>query len=446
LLYNQPYGVSDPDAPYINGNPSTGTMGSIPPAASIEHPQREIVNLIKDAALVPVSGDLHQLAKGVQSGRLIWGDDTGSINQVSLAPLPAVTALTKGMQFLTMWAHDNTGPVVASVSGLPFIEVVRPADGASLQPLDIRAGAIGCLAYDAIRNKFQLAWSQQPLGSQVYLVTNLDYYVGGAGASDNNDGTAAAFTAGTLKGPFATPQKAMNTIANFNLNGHNISVHVADGTYPALHLGRMAGSGTVFWLGNQASPLNCVLAGNGTSAIGGQNCGPNHSLRGFTVQSDGTYTNEPMCGMNISGTGTSIDLLDIAYGHCNGSQLAVTQGAVVSLGLKQIINGNARGANPGMSSGWHIYLGTNSIIQPNGGAMPTLNINGAYGGLNGGGFLNCYALAFGEIFYSGISGFGNWTGIKYQVQSNAIVSTHGGGANYLPGTIPGIQATGGQYF
>ena len=48
MQYNPPYGVSDPNAPYINGNPSTGTMGSIPPAASIEYPQREIVNFISD--------------------------------------------------------------------------------------------------------------------------------------------------------------------------------------------------------------------------------------------------------------------------------------------------------------------------------------------------------------------------------------------------------------
>ena len=47
MLYNQPFGITDPNAPYINGNPNTGTMGSIPPALSIEHPQREIVKVIQ---------------------------------------------------------------------------------------------------------------------------------------------------------------------------------------------------------------------------------------------------------------------------------------------------------------------------------------------------------------------------------------------------------------
>src|SRR4051812_10264098 len=78
MKYNQPYGVSDVDAPYVNGNPSTGTMGSIPPAASIEHDQREVVEVISRAnsrgykdftdtpCAVPATGDLQQLRKAVE--------------------------------------------------------------------------------------------------------------------------------------------------------------------------------------------------------------------------------------------------------------------------------------------------------------------------------------------------------------------------------------------
>ena len=449
MKYVAPYGVADPDAPYINGNPSTGTAGSIPPAASLENPQREIVNLITDAGLVPSDNDLHQVAKGVQSGRLIYGDDIGAANQVSLAVQPPVTALTKGMQFITIFGHDNTGSSAASISGLPFVEIVHPTDRTPLLPLELRAGSVGCLAFDG--NKFQLAWSNAVgsapgvTGAPVFLTATLDYYVGGPGADDLNDGTTAAVSG--IHGPFATLQKVMNTIANYNLNGHNINVHVfSPGTYDALGLGQMAGSGTVYWVGDIATPPNCVINGNGKSAVGAQNCGNNHSMQGFQVQSDGTYTNEPMCGFNVSGTGTSLQLLDISFGHCNGSHLGVTQAAVVSMGNKWIINGNARGANPGMTSGWHIYLGTNSIIQPNGGQLPILNINGIYGGLNGGGFVNCYALAFGEVWFNGMSGVSNWSGIKYQVQANAILTSHGGGASYYPGSVAGIAASGGQYF
>ena len=66
MQYNQPYGVSDPNAPYINGNPTTGTMGSIPPAASIEYPQRELAALIAAAGLTPDNADLAQVLKAIK--------------------------------------------------------------------------------------------------------------------------------------------------------------------------------------------------------------------------------------------------------------------------------------------------------------------------------------------------------------------------------------------
>ena len=77
MQYNQPYGITDPNAPYINGNPATGTMGSIPPAASIEYDQREIVAVIQYAfnkglidfnnqvCQAPSNADLQQLLKAI---------------------------------------------------------------------------------------------------------------------------------------------------------------------------------------------------------------------------------------------------------------------------------------------------------------------------------------------------------------------------------------------
>lgn len=77
MKYNQPFGIGDPDAAYINGNPATGTMGSIPPASSIEYDQREIVAVIQYAAdngfvdhlnvlcADPDNADLQQLLKAI---------------------------------------------------------------------------------------------------------------------------------------------------------------------------------------------------------------------------------------------------------------------------------------------------------------------------------------------------------------------------------------------
>jgi len=448
MKYHQPYGITDPNGPYINGDPSVGRAGSIPPAASIEFPQREIVNLISDAGIVPDDGDLHQLAKGVQCGRLIYGDDTGAANQVSISVNPPVLALQRGMQFITIFANDNTGPSSASISGLPFVQIVHPTDRSPLNPLEIRKGAIGCLAFDG--TYFQLAWSNAVgsapgiPGAPVFLTASLDYYIGGPGASDNNDGTTIAVTT-PPHGPFATLQKAMNTISNFNLNGHNITMHVADGAYAGVLLGRMAGSGQTIWIGNPASPLNVHVTGVDMPAIYCQGAGPTHSFEGFYLESN--YGGGPYdcSGASVAGTGTSLALRNIAFGQCSGSHLSVSQSGVVSLGATIIINGNPLGNNPQMTQGWHVFCVNGAIIQPQGGNLPTLVINGNFGGQNGGGFCEV-SWAFFEAFYAHIAGFGNWTGVKYLVNANGILNTHGGGANYLPGTIAGSQNTGGQYF
>jgi hypothetical protein len=84
VKYNQPFGVSDPNAVYINGNPATGTQGSIPPAASIEYDQREIVEVIAKAnqrgyhdfdsvpCAVPDNADLAQLRKAIEGNTRYW--------------------------------------------------------------------------------------------------------------------------------------------------------------------------------------------------------------------------------------------------------------------------------------------------------------------------------------------------------------------------------------
>ncbi|MDP1628868.1 hypothetical protein [Parvibaculum sp.] len=57
--------TEDPDRPYINADPALSIQGSIPPAAAIEHPQRELMALIDEAGLDPDPEDLTQVAQAV---------------------------------------------------------------------------------------------------------------------------------------------------------------------------------------------------------------------------------------------------------------------------------------------------------------------------------------------------------------------------------------------
>lgn len=61
MKYLPPYGASDPNASYANGNPSTGTMGSILDIRVEEYLQREIQYVITQAGLSPTNADLTQL-------------------------------------------------------------------------------------------------------------------------------------------------------------------------------------------------------------------------------------------------------------------------------------------------------------------------------------------------------------------------------------------------
>ena len=60
MRYNPPAGSQDPDAKDVTGQPGKA-RGSAVPAEAVEHPQREIVEVIKQAGLEPSGDDLTQL-------------------------------------------------------------------------------------------------------------------------------------------------------------------------------------------------------------------------------------------------------------------------------------------------------------------------------------------------------------------------------------------------
>jgi hypothetical protein len=153
LQYNQPYGVSDPNAPYINGNPPTGTMGSIPPAASIEFPQREIVNVISNGGFTPDNADLVQLAKAIQGGKLNYAADSGVANSYQITVTPALLAYLPGNRWFVKIANTNTGPSTLNVNGVGARTIVY-GNGDALIAGDLTAGSIAEFWDDG--TKFQL--------------------------------------------------------------------------------------------------------------------------------------------------------------------------------------------------------------------------------------------------------------------------------------------------
>ena len=144
MKYQPPYGLTDPNAPYINGNPAAGIEGSIPPAAAFEYPMREIVSLIANSNLTPSDADLLQLLKSVRRQWINYAVDTGTANAMAVTMTPPLDTYMAGFPLRVAVAVTNTGATSINVGGLGARAVKRP-DGSDLQPGDIVAGMIANL-------------------------------------------------------------------------------------------------------------------------------------------------------------------------------------------------------------------------------------------------------------------------------------------------------------
>lgn len=439
MLYNQPYGGAA-NAPYINGDPSTGIQGSIPPAASIEYPQREIVNAITDAGLTPTNSDLHQLAKTIQSGKLIFGTDIGTANAVSIICSPPVLALTTGMCFIVKVAATNQPPgaTTLTVNGIGAIQVIHATDGSQLLPFDITAGSMQCFAYDGV--KFQLAWVQRPpTTAMTFLQAPLNLFVNGSTGSDANDGLTATVTGG--HGPFATIQKAADTTALYNLNGFNINVAVANGTYTQVNLPGTSGSGSVIYTGNAGSPGSCAITKVNGSTVK-MLTGGSYTFTGFAVNASGSAAGDGICGFVVSrGTMT---LGNINFNGAVGAHIQVTNsGLITNAALGSVWNVNASCLGNGFIGGAFISCFSLGNAQSNAAGGPA--IVGAGGLTFNIGFIDASFLSVMLLTYQSLSGFGSISAFRYNVTSNSLITSGSGGATYWPGSATGNSSTGGQY-
>jgi hypothetical protein len=435
MQYNQPYGVSDPNAAYVNGNPSTGTMGSIPPAASIEYPQRELVALIAAAGLNPANGDLAQVKKAVQIADVFnyfkMSNNGGNASQWS-ATIPALPTMPPPAG-TTIWFQPGfasvPGGTVFSVNGSAFAPVTY---------MDLSAVAVGdvlptswlLLFFDGTEWLI-VAGSTRRVGAAAILQKNADWYVNGTTGNDANyDGTSATVVSATV-GPFATLQRAHTETQKYNMNGYSQIVHVADGLYNNTTLGPTNGVGTVYFRGNPAAPQNVMLTANGASQCAVFQTNGNYDIEGFRFSTG----NGCLDGFASNGGRTAIR--NVHFGPC--SRYHLSSGIA---GAAVIIDGGTVTIETGASCAGHICASLNGLIGSNQFNRPALVIQG---GVN---FASAFAVA-SELgvcspFWASITGAGNVSGSKYNANMNGIIDTFGYGINNLPGNAAGSLQTGGQ--
>src|ERR1700674_4206113 len=110
MLYNQPFDQpGNANASFIDGNPGTGTPGSIIPAKAMEATQREIVQTIIDNGGTPSNSDLRQLSKAIQYYLVNYVADTGTTDVIVIDPNPEPATLVAGLWFRVLIKNTNVG-------------------------------------------------------------------------------------------------------------------------------------------------------------------------------------------------------------------------------------------------------------------------------------------------------------------------------------------------
>ena len=271
----------------------------------------------------------------VQKSSWIYAGVAGGTSTALTASItPAVSSLTTGMGVIVMTgAAANSGAMTLNLNGLGVKSIVTQFGGA-INTGYIFPSTLIYLVYNGT------AWQViAPSIVAPVLTGAVTYYVNGSLGNDSNGGTSSG------AGAFATIQRAINVVAGLNLNGQTVTINVADGTYAPITLYPANGSGSVLLVGNTSTPGNCIIANAATgSAVTCVN-GNQYSLNGFkvTAAAANSTTGDPGMGVFVQNSGSSVVLLNMNYGTCQGGYVQSAANASVLIGGANTISGSIAG-------------------------------------------------------------------------------------------------------
>lgn len=423
MQYSQPYDqTSNPNASYVNGNPSSGIQGSIIPAGAVENPQRELIALIQAAGLTPSNSDLSQVAKAIQSGKLNYALAGGTANALTTTLTPAVTSNTAGIGVVLKITTKNTGAATLDAGAGPL--PIQTRLGNALQIGDLPANAI--MQFICTGSAWQIqgiSYSEIP----VISAGNVTLYVRTDG-NDANDGSAndSAHAFATIAAAVA-----FGNTRYFLANSRLIIQLGIAGTYaPPGPI--FANVGSIEIKGSTASQDTYIIAGagpaGGSSGLFGASYGQVFLTGVYIKNSAAISSNACVIAIN---SGTNLVLQNVTFGT---DAVGTIANLVCSAGASITITS---GCKFGGSAVNMLYVQQGSIV-----IAASITI------INAPSYTNvANATALGAILVGNPAATvtGTVTGVRYVANLNGVINTFGAGANYFPGTSAGVASNGGQY-
>lgn len=333
------------------------------------------------------------------------------------------------------------GPAGAAGVGLPGATGAQGPPGFSLfedpcydEPMMpaavVQNAQLGLMPSATIKgNSTGQRWQPTDLtAAQVYVILNLRVPLL-ANATYFVTTTGSDLGAGSILDPWLTIQHAVDFISNLDLNGHNVTVNVAAGTYTsATTLKTLVGVGTVTILGVGDTTL--ISTTSATCFTMPQVSAGLYVLDSMKLQ---TATSGD-CVQTSSGSGV-INLQNINFGACATSHMhAVLNGTIFITG-NYTVSGNIGKCH-------YFSVGTGSTIGNSTALTVTISASITVAGAWAQADRNA-EMELISITYS--LGAFTVTGQRYIAQNGGGIFTAGGGANFFPGSVAGVATSPGWY-
>lgn len=371
-----------------------------------------------------------RLASATQRGVWNFGAASGTANALTVTLSPAPAALSEGMRVTVKIASSNTSASpTLSVNSLGNFPIVTQR-GSPAQAGDLPAGAIVTFAYSSSTWVIQgISYSEVPQvpTADVVLYVRTD-------GNDNNDGGA-----NTAARAFATIQKAIDVVTTRYSASASFGVRIVlgmPGTYAPAINNRYPGAILI-----EGSGGSYIITG-GDVGIGGP-CSFASRVGRITLKNI-NLRNTATTGFAVSAAclGGSLFLDTIAItsllNNPNYVPIYIVENGVLSMSTSFVLNG---GDNTQRQMRSLIQVSTGGVF---GGTPTTMTMSLATSSWVAG---MVEAQMTGVAIFGGITvnASGAFSGPRYTANSNGVINTYGGGANFFPGSTAGAVSTGGQY-